>query len=102
MSTTWPPGHWDPQFPRALAQARQLNVGTKAVNLLVQAPRRISATIKNNSANIVYVGGDEGVTTATGHILGSQDVLTVYSNAALWAIAASATNGVSVIEELGA
>lgn len=83
----------------ANVKASAISVTTSATQLVAGSPlanRRIILVV-NNSSNTVYLGGS-AVTTATGVPLGKHNSVEVECSTGLYAIAATGTNDIRILE----
>ena len=77
----------------------QYPLSTTAQKIASISAGRHRALIRNHDAAlVVYVGG-ANVSTSNGFLLDPKDAVPIYSKGEIWAVAASGTPTVSVLEE---
>lgn len=79
---------------------RTVSLATTAMQILPPNPNRLSALIKNNSSVAVYLHDTSGVTSSNGFPLAQGDALDLAAPDGLWAVAASASADLRIIEEV--
>lgn len=77
-----------------------VSLATTAALILAPNQNRISALIKNNSSVAVYLHNTSGVTSSNGFPLAQGDALDIAAPDGLWAVAASASADLRIIEEV--
>lgn len=87
-------------FGAASLAATQNALSTTAEAIFVARPTRTRAVVKNiDSSIIVYVGEADTVTASTGMPLLAGESISLFTTAAVYAIAASGTPTVALLEE---
>jgi len=79
---------------------RAISLATTPNQILPSSPNRSSALIKNNSSVVIYLHNTSGVTSSNGFPLAQGDALDVAAPDGLWAVAASASADLRIIEEV--
>ncbi len=77
-----------------------ISLATTAKQILPANPNRISALIKSNGSVVVYLHDTSGVTSSNGFPLAQGDALDLVAPDGLWAVAASASADLRIIEEV--
>jgi len=83
----------------SLAVLGKTIVGTNAVEVVAENNNRASLLLQNNSDDIVFVGVDSTVTTATGIPIGSGQSFTITFMSSVYAIASGSSKEIRFIQE---
>lgn len=81
------------------ARASTVALSTAAKVVLAKDRSRRHATVENAHASIAVTVGGKGVTAATGITLAAGQSIDLYGGCEVWAVAASGTPDVKVVEE---
>ena len=77
-----------------------ISLTTTAKQILAANPNRLSALIKSNNSVAVYLHDTSGVTSSNGFPLAQGDAIDLAAVDGLWAIAASSSADLRIIEEV--
>lgn len=86
-----------PQIPDGLRRSSH-TVANTATQIFAASNDRVEAIIQNTGANIVFLGENNGVTTANGFPIAVGATIVLNTSDAIWGIVAAATEPLRVLE----
>lgn len=100
MAVHVPFGFFDESTHKGHIRTSRITVTTTQGKILDHNPDRLGVVIRNNGSADVYVGAITSDLTNDGHILGTKESLSLSTSVGLSAVASTATQVISIVEEM--
>lgn len=100
MAVSVAPGYYNKAAKSYYARPGRVAVSGQAVQILLFAPDRVSAVVKNYGTDGVFVGDSRFNLSEIGHYLAPGDALSLTTPCELYGVANSGTQPISTLEEM--